>query len=89
MPQPPESIRSGEKVHAKVVRYDSQSEIIVATIDNYNGVEAYIYAADLACCKIEGHTRYPMIGFRFTAKVSSVSSNQAGTITRIKLHKGE
>lgn len=89
MPQPPESIRSGEKVHAKVVRYDRQSEIIVATIDNYNGVEAYIYAADLACCKIEGHTRYPMIGFRFTAKVSSVSSNQAGTITRIKLHKGE
>jgi hypothetical protein len=88
-PIPPESIRIGEDVNAKVVRYDNQTEIIVATINQYNGVEAYIHAADLAGCKIGEKTRFPKIGFQFIAKVHSVENNQSGTITRIKLFKGE
>lgn len=88
-PTPPASITIGENVNAKVVRYDYENEIIVATIDQYNGVEAYINAADLAGCKIGEKTRFPKIGFQFIAKVHSVKNNQSSTITRIKLYKGE
>ena len=88
-PTPPASITIGENVNAKVVRYDYEDEIIVATIDQYNGVEAYINAADLSGCKIGEKTRFPKIGFHFIAKIHSVKNNQSGTITRIKLYKGE
>ena len=87
-PMPPDNIRIGEKVHAKVCRYDSTSEIIVATLDEYNGLEAIISPSDLAGCKIGNKTRFPKRGFKFTANIESVSRKATGTINRIKLVKG-
>lgn len=89
LPLPSNEIEIGEKVHAKVLRYDSTEEIIVAGLDEYNNIEAIIYPSDLEGCKIGKKVSYPPIGFKFSAEIKNIERDRArGYIRRIRLAKG-
>ncbi len=89
LPLPSNEIEIGEKVHGKVLRYDSTEEIIVAGLDEYNNIEAIIYPSDLEGCKIGKKVSYPPIGFKFSAEIKNIERDRArGYIRRIRLAKG-
>ena len=89
LPLPSNEIEIGKKVHGKVLRYDSTEEIIVASLDEYNNIEAIIYPSDLEGCKIGKKVSYPPIGFKFSAEIKNIERERTrGYIRRIRLAKG-
>ena len=86
-PVPPKDIPIGEIVYATVQRHCDG--VIVAALNEYNGLEAVISSRNLAGCEFNNQIRYPARGFTFRAKIAEVLRSQAGNIIRITLTEGE